>query len=259
MKSRSEVLKDRQASKSEKVEKPSSVERTKPMFDNKDSTLSVKCEECDDVVEVAKLTKRADGRYECSSCAAPIEASKIFKGTEPEKKSKTSAPEIKAEEKPSLEKKSRARSGVFCGECGAEWPYLKGEIVKNCGHAVDSVDDPYKARVRRNVTPSGVVQKPANLDTSPTAVESSEKTEVTFSGNRISITWGRMKFPVGEKHGFKYSDMEIGSHIITVELAPGADRVQAAKSIIADLQKIAERAFEVQYRWYLDKLDVVAK
>lgn len=260
MKSRSEVMKTRSQAAAEK--KTSAAERTVPLPAADVSNVKVTCEACDTELLLGKLEKRADGDYECSECAAPIKVSKtkvdklfngddtdagVVAGDEDEERAA-----IQEEAKP--KKKDGARSGVFCGECGAEWPVLNGEPTNNCGHKAKGVDDPAKATKPKAVTASGV-STPKGTAT----MRIQGEPVVTISGTRVSVAWGKVVFPVGEPRGYKFSNMDIGSHIIARELAPGEDLRQVVAAMIADLRWIADLAFETQFSWYKEKLGIIDK
>lgn len=250
MKSRSEVLAEK---------KKSAAERTVPMFDKKseekpktNGTASssgdmVRCEACEEEMSLAKLDKRDDGQYECMHCAAPIKVGK----------SETKKAESKTEtKKPKLDTKS----GSFCGDCGAEWLVEDdGSFVINCGHTKAlRVDDPRKATKMKGATASGVPNIPPH-DVKTEKPPIGPLPSVSIQGNRISIGWGKCTFPVGEARGMKYANMEIPQQIITVELPEGSDRVKAARDILAELQKIADVAFDTQFKWFCDKLKLLDK
>lgn len=258
MKSRSEVL-------AEKAKKASAAERTvplplekpekKPEVEEKPEPTgdTVTCPACEEKLEIAKLEKREDGSYECSECAAPIPADGKVKAEKP-KADKPKADKPKKDAEASVE----TRTGSFCGDCGAEWPVLNGKTHINCGHTKAlRVDDPRKATNMKGVTASGVANPPdgpPSVHTPP----SYGAPIVAVLGNRISIGWGKTTFPFGEiTNGPKYANFDIPSQIITVDLPEGADRVDAARSIIADLQKIADLAFDTQYAWYKKKLRIL--
>ncbi len=259
MKSRSEVLKSRTT-----AAKPSATERTIPLPNVPvANVLQITCKACEEAMPVAKLEKRADGSYECLHCAAPI-----FGGDDSDEDVEREA--IQEEAKSTV---NAARSGAFCGECGAEWPLLKGIPSINCGHMkARRVSSPAEASKHKPVTASGVAAKTSSVpspaaDITPSCPIPSlvlpfmpiGTPSVSLVGNRLSIAWGKITFPVGEPRGFKFSNMEIGSNIIMRDVGPGEDWREVAKTILADLQWIAEQAFETQYAWYKTKLRIIDK
>jgi hypothetical protein len=71
---------------------------------------------------------------------------------------------------------------------------------------------------------------------------------------RVSLRWGEARMPVD-----RFNHFSVGGHIITADLAPGEDAVEAAERIAADLERIADVLFDRQRRWYLQKLGILAK
>jgi len=248
MKTRSEILAERK--------KKSAEERTRPLFDTdedstteeetstsltpKSSGVIVTCEACESELDTGKLERREDGDFECSECAAPIKFGSKAKKVE----SKKVEPKKERDAKPTEQAENRARSGDYCGECGAEWAVLNGKPLINCGHMKAlRVDDPRKAKKPATVTASGVMNPPTSTPT------------VKIEGNRLSVAWGKTTFPFGEiTDGPKYANFEVPQQFITVDLQPDADRVEEARKVIADLQKIADLVFEAEYTWYKKKL-----
>lgn len=140
----------------------------------------------------------------------------------------------------------------YCGECGAAWPYLNGELLKSCGHvAAERVEHPTEAKKIR--PPAGQqVQSASSPRARPLAVTTvhNAASAAPTPTNRISIPWGEARCPVDQWNNFK-----CGGFIVTVDLAPGENRVEAAKAILADLEQIADLAFQRQHAWYLKKLN----
>jgi hypothetical protein len=263
-------MKTRSQAVSEK--KPSAAERTKPMFDEEAlAPTSLKCEACEEVSKVSDLEKRDDGSYECPHCAAPMEVSEA----KPAKAAKKPAPPVerepgddtdiieqemeeerKAAKKVEASKKEtksvETRTGDYCGDCGAEWPALLGKTQINCGHTkAVRVDDPRKATRMRDVTASGVTNPPAGPISK---VDHPNQPQVAISGRRISLTWGEATFPVAQ-----YSSMKVGNMIMSREVSEGEDPVDVARRMLADLQKIADVAFDTQFAWYRKKLGLIEK
>lgn len=259
MKSRSEVLKSR--SEAVATKKSSTAERTIPL----PNVLEVTCKACEEAMPITKLEKRSDGTYECLHCAAPIFADDSA-DEDVERKA------IQEEAKSSTA--NAARSGAFCGECGAEWPLIKGLPSINCGHMkAKRVSSSAEASKPKPVTASGVASKPASKPTADAGgdlVPASTTTAkipqmpqvvptISLVNNRLSITWGKTIFPVGEPRGFKFSNMDVGANIITRDVQPGEDWREVATTIIADLQWITEQSFNAQYAWYKQKLGIIDK
>lgn len=282
MKSRSEALRSRSD-----VKKKSAAERTPNMFEKKDepktevrekketSSDVVTCEACEAETPIAKLEKDGD-KFRCPECAGVIK----LDGAKPSKKEEKKTPPKEeptddtdagddeeesesAEDVPASEKKTKGpkdgETAGYCGECGSAWPFMDGKPWPNCGHKkAIRVDDPRKATNMKKLTPSGVTvppQGPIEVHVQPT----SSQPTISISGNRLSVGWGKVIFPVGEPRGFKFSNMEVAQQIITVELPEGADRVKAAREILAELQQIADLAFDTQFAWYKQKLGLLDK
>lgn len=265
MKSRSEVLKSRSQVVVEK--KTTAAERTKPMFDDATTApTSVKCDACEETSKISDLEKRDDGTYECPHCANPIEVKGLKKGKKEEappmrepgddtdviEKEMEEDRKAKAKEENSKKAKVETRTSEYCGECGSEWPTLDGKTVINCGHKnALRVDDPRKAKNMRAATPSGVTVPPASpvsMTPNPTAPV------LAVAGRRISLTWGESTFPIAQ-----YSNMKVGNFIMSREVANDEDPVEVARRMLADLQKIADTAFDTQVAWYKKKLGLLDK
>lgn len=263
MKTRSEML----AAKSEK--KSSAAERTVPL--PMKPSGEVHCDVCEEDMESADLTTRADGFLECSSCGAPLDikgAPKVTKELEKPKTKSFSKEERKAIEeakagKDKSKKNVSDRSDtipfptheppdpIYCGECASPWVMANGTLFKNCGHSgALPVSDPRLATkikppagVGTPKIPSGEIAHPVSTSASPT---------ITFSNNRLSIGWPEASFPIVDQ----YNRMKIPSAIVTVELGPNDDRVEVAKKILVELQKIADLSFDVGLAWYKRKLGI---
>ena len=255
MKSRSEVMAAKKSAAERTVplplDKPESKTESKAKSvpdDEPDDDAMVECEACESKLDLRALEKREDGQYECSECAAPIKVGA---------KAKTNGAKAKeSAEEPKKQAVNQARSGNFCGTCGAEWPLLDGQIHINCGHTKAlRIDDPRKATMMKGVTASGAANAPATSPTAHVPPPYAEQPTVILTGNRISIGWGKSSFPYGEiTNGPKYANFEVPTQIVTVELPLNTDRVEAARAILADLQKIADLAFDTQYKWYVARL-----
>lgn len=120
---------------------------------------------------------------------------------------------------------------TYCTTCGSEWPIVKGEIWKNCGHTGGSVGSPRNAS---NYNP------PAGTP------------RATVLGTTLHITRGKATFPT-----VAYGNFHVGPFGASVELMPGMDLIETAARIRADLRKIADDAFAEELAWYEQKLVVV--
>lgn len=82
---------------------------------------------------------------------------------------------------------------------------------------------------------------------------------MTVDGNRITMVWGKVIFPVGEAQGVsKFSNMDIGPFTIS-ETFEQATFLETVRRMIANLQKIAGMAFDTQFVWYKEKLGLLDK
>lgn len=259
MKSRSEVMKTRSQAAAEK--KTSAAERTKPMFDeNAVAPTDVKCEACEEISKIKDLERRDDGTLECPHCAAPMVADKPSKleSKKPPREPGDDTDEIEKELEEERKQKAKdapkntSSSGSYCGDCGAEWPLLKGEVLRNCGHKKAlEVDDPRKAKNMRDVTASGITKVPdgpVQKNDHPTGPS------FALNGRRISLTWGEATFPIAQ-----YSSMKVGNFIMSRELQEGEDPLEVATRMLADLQKIADTSFDTQFAWYRKKLGLIER
>ncbi len=57
----------------------------------------------------------------------------------------------------------------------------------------------------------------------------------------------------------QWNNFKCGGFIVSMDLPPGADRVEAATKILDDLEKIADIAFQREHAWYLKKLGILSK
>ena len=250
MKSRSEVLKNRTATKSP------AAERTVPLpFAHK-----LTCDACEHEFETKNVTQREDGTIECPECGNPM-ATAQWPGEFPKiKKDKTPPPDSDSDVIVSsrLDTTSNAQPSklhhpdMYCGDCGAKWTWEKfvginGGYAINCGHITAiQVDDPRKAK---KLNPPAGHPRP---DPPKDPLESRAPfgtPAVTLTGNRLSITWGECRFPVDQ-----FNSLKVGQIIMTVEHAPDDDRVEVARRMLSDMQKIQDLAFDVQSTWYKNKL-----
>lgn len=252
MKTRAEMMQEKKDAEAKKASKTSAAERTIPILGTE---VSVKCPACDETVTLKGLASRADGKFECPECAAPIESG--VKSTKVEKPA-----EKPAEEKPTKaeETTSGARSANFCGKCGAEWPLINGKVSINCGHTrALRVDDPRKAENMKSVTSSGVASPPAEPPSRYLAPTSpAPTTTVDHDTKRVFASWGKMSFPVGEALGIgKYNNMEIGPFSLSEPFSEGVNLDELVRRMSADMQKMADEAFDTQLVWFKEKLGLL--
>lgn len=261
MRKRSEVIRKRS-----EVDTPksSAEERTLPIPGTEKPSSIQKCGACGDDFDLKEAKQRTDGKYECSHCGAALDTGGPAPPPQPDKKPA------------STELKDPHRK--YCGECASEWPIVDGprgkHFVINCGHTT-AIRVAHPDEAKRNAPPAGLqtrsldVPKPSSdrsdeprpgggsratmpkdnakadygFNTSPPAPK------VVIEGNRMSVLWGKSTFPLG-----MMSNFTVGDVFLSTELPEGANRVAEAKKIIADLKEIADHAFNVQSKWYLEKL-----
>jgi hypothetical protein len=246
-----------------------------------DPNAIVTCAVCEESSKVGDCTKReSDGVLECALCGAPIESApiattnvEIAKENNPDvpmaadvKDPPAKAPATvedndqrveRADEippgpprsktlpfqAPMTETRARTVLGVahppehvpapetYCGECGAQWPIVDGKIWPNCGHEAPSVDSPTKAN--KYNPPAGA-------------------SRARVLGRTLYVTRGRATFPT-----VAYGSFHIGPFNLSAELGPDANIIEVARSLRADLKKIADEAFEEELNWYEQKLATV--
>ncbi len=247
MKSRSEIMRERataEASKSSASSRTLDIPGT-------EGSKTVHCPDCEIDLSTGDLKKRKDGMYECSSCAMPLKV-----GEQPTKK------EVVTETKSEPNKgESTARSKDFCGQCGCEWPLVNGKTVISCGHMrAIRVDDPRKAEQMKQATASGVTNIPSTPVSAHLPPLGTPMPVTTIVGNTIYMSWGKIIFPVGEALGVsKFSNMDIGPFSLTQTVPQGSTVEVTVRGMLADLQKIADLAFDTQFVWYKKKLGVLDK
>lgn len=214
------------------------------------------CSECDEVYNTQLLAKREDHLYECPSCAMPMKEGNRPKASSEkvEKNKETSPPKSNGTPAPKSFS-AIARSGAFCGDCGAEWPLLDGKLHINCGHTKAlRVDDPRKASAMKQVTASGVVNPPEGP---PTQYAMPPNVSFSMDGNRMIANWGKVIFPAGELLGIsKFNNMEVGPFSLSATYEPST-QVQVFDRMLADLQKMADKSFDVQLVWFKQKLGLI--
>lgn len=267
MKKRSEVAAMKKRSEAASSPKPSAEERTVPL----PIEGSMHCDACDEDVSTKDVIRNGD-KVECPNCGADIESLAT--------PTKMSTPAGKPEDKfvdPHPDRK-------WCGDCGTELTIIESGAMKGinfpCGHgAAERVDDPRKAK---RVSPAAGLQTRTHIEvdkrnaedkarndeprpgggsraTVPGTKDSGRETghlnasppapTVTIEGDRISVVWGKSQFPLA-----MMSNFTVGDFFVSKVLPPGTDRVQAAREILADIEKIADEAFDRQRSWYEKKL-----
>lgn len=251
MKSRSEILAERKAAAASS-EKPKQEAQ-------KGAANTIYCKECDETFAVADLTRREDGKYECGSCAMPLSPMTKERALQLASEGGTIRTEPLDKAIASDAKKAKgentARSSSYCGECGAEWPLINGKIHMNCGHVrALRVDDPRKANAMKATTASGAPNPPAGP---PSMHVVPPNVSMTIEGNSLRMAWGKAIFPVGELLGqSKFSNMEIGPFSLT-ETYDSARHDEIVGRMLANLQQMADRAFDVQLLWFKEKLGLI--
>lgn len=253
MKKRSEVAAMKKRSEVVSEKKTSAEERTVPL----PGVGGVyECEACEAKIPAEKIIHNGD-KLECPECGAKIEGALSSDALS------TSAG--KDEDKfvdPHPERK-------WCGECATELTILTSGPMKGinfpCGHGnAERVDDPRKAKrvspaaglqtrtrvevEKRNEEDKTSAKKDTGRDTSALNV-SPPTPMVSVEGDRISVMWGKSTFPLA-----MMSNFSVGEFFVSKILPPGADRVQAAREILSDIEKIADEAFARQRSWYEKKL-----
>lgn len=265
MKKRSEVT----ALKKRSEVKSSAAERTVPLPKIDETSGSVHCDACDEDVEVAKLIIAEGKEPECPNCGASIEslATPTKLSTDQGEPEDKLAPTKSINEQVFVDKHPDRK---WCGECGTELTIIaKGSmagVTFPCGHgAAERIDDPRKAK---RVSPAASLQTRTyheidkrNTDDKVRArtdekgrdngndITSPGAPSITIEGDRISVVWGKSQFPLA-----MMSNFTVGDFFVSKQLEPGADRVKAAREILADIEKIADEAFDRQRAWYEKKL-----
>jgi len=204
-------------------------------------------------MDAAACTTRADGTLECVHCGGPVEAAAFTAAPKPDAPLPRAAAVGWVDPPP-------ARS-VFCGVCGSKWPLVNGKVFPNCGHKVsEATDDPRHATAfappaglntvsEREVERRNAADAAKAVPTPLANVSGGTGVVVAGASNRLSIAWGESRFPVDAYNYFK-----VGSHIVTVDVPEGEDRLAVARAIAADLERIADELFERQRAWYEKKL-----
>lgn len=229
MKKRSEVLK-----------KKSAAERTIPLFEETKLFKpegEVFCDACDETAPVSELTKRADGKFECPHCGAPVEMKVAKKSTpspEPvddEEEDEDEEESESAEDTPPPKKKGEStwQSGVFCAECGTQWAKVNGSIFPNCGHKNKGVKDPSEAK---RILPAAGHRMP--------------------DVKRVRIVYNEAMFRVADYSTFRTPLVELEA-----EVRDGENYQEIQKSLYAEAKKMADEAFNEIYESYMQKLGFI--
>lgn len=231
MKKRSEVMAGK---------KSSAAERTIPLFGEKKLFEKPKgkvvCGSCDEEVAVEDLIENGSKR-ECSECGAPIELPKVSVSVV--KKESTSSPRLveKNEEKMSprgdglkLPKlPNTSETGVFCEECGCQWPRVQDDIWKICGHKCNAVDDPGLARQIKHLAgqPIPVVKK-------------------------IRVVFGEQMYRVADYCTFRSPIVEMEA-----EVGPKDDYREVRERLFLEAKRQVDEAFHEIYESYMQKLGFI--
>lgn len=257
--------------------KTSAAERTESI---PDPDIELCCTECKERFKLREASKRDNGVIECTACGMPVKIESRASVELAEAKNPSTRVDGFAKRAP------KDPDRRFCAECGSEWLFGDdGLPIINCGHVKsERIADPRKAR---NFAPPAGLQTRAeavferlNAEDmkrlaaapsadlgcddrgdrgDPTALEKFGRAATApgpASGNRLSIPWGKARFPYVYPDGTrdKFNAIEVGGHILTIELAPGANAVDVAREMISDLEKIADVLYERQRAWYDKKL-----
>jgi hypothetical protein len=219
----------------------------------KDKTLT--CPACTAQVESTAATPRNQaGDIECHECGCaipdePLPAKASTPVDAPPEASKTTA-DLAAEEDA---KKKPDPAKRYCGRCGTELTWAASTYFYACGHVkadAGVVDDPRDAKGEPVPSPH---RTRADAETAKRNAEDPRTPTLgSESSNRLVIPWGKARLPIDRFNGF-----EVGGFIASVDLAPGEDRVAAAKKILDDLEEIADLAFQRQHIWYAKKLKLL--
>ncbi len=218
------------------------------MFEEEEEkpSILIVCEECNKSFNLKTATKRpSDGRYECTECGMPQMGVQTHLDVPPRKREAE-----KSEKKDTTLVSTKAKvehPKAFCGECGAEWPWVDladedGKYIQNCGHPnAKAVSDPKKAK--KYDPPAGHPRPPVEQ------VMQSGPLTASVSGNRLSMTWGESQFSIDQHNRFK-----VGQVVLTVEFGPKQDIHEVGEQMLQDLEVIADLAFDHQAGWYRKKL-----
>lgn len=252
MKKRSEVTKNKSESS-----KPSAAERTLPMFKDLDvKNITVTCEACDAESRASKLSRRADGSYECPECGAPVEIGKETKKLlDASSKKSTPSPEAvekkktpkappseedeeddededeEEEEKPRPKREGKASGGIYCAICGTQWPMVDGKPWPNCGHNKGHVDDPSMAK---KISPPAGHQMP--------------------SVKKVRVTLPEAMFRVADFCTFRTPSFELEA-----EIKDGEDWIAVKQQLLAAARRAQDEAFNEIHASYMQKLEFIKK
>jgi hypothetical protein len=236
MRKRSEMVK----AKSEP--KPSAAERTKPLFT--DGSL-VKCEACGTVIDLKKLTARADGTHECSTCGAPLDIDALPRQpqTEPARekpKGEETYDHSSSRVDVKMPEQTIMRATMYCGECATTLSEALGKDDKPltffpCGHTgAEVVDSPSKAK---KVKPAAGSQMMPERD-----------------GLRVHVEWGESMFRVAD-----FSSFRVGPISMTFTVQPGTSVSDAVRRARQEMKKLADEEFDQKLEWYREKLGLLKK
>jgi hypothetical protein len=165
----------------------------------------------------------------------------------------------------------------WCGECGAEWTLTNdGQIFITCGHNhAERVDDPRKAKnlkppaglqartehevAKRNAEDEktigdGIAEKMREKGAYREGASSKQGPIVMVDSarpDRVTVGFGEARFPVP---GDQYNHFKTAMISVSTDVAPGENRVDVAERILADVERIAEMAYERELAWYTDRL-----
>lgn len=253
--------------------KPSAEDRTVPMNLDPDEGGNIKCPTCDEVSPGSRVTVRPDGKLECPACGSALPPPSSNAGRlkpVPPPAPETPPAASQAQRRPIA---TEPLPKVYCNECGAEWYRVDDKPFPNCGHTDGFVHDPAKARrynppaghARLTALDGGKGKPTAMIATAgggggslpagvPSVAATSSAVMIARQGNRLTMEWGKTNFMVAQ-----HSSMGVGPFTLSAELPEGANEVDAARSMLADLRKIADEAFDETWKWYQEKLGILDK
>lgn len=234
MKKRSEVMaaKKRSEAEEDSKKKSSASDRTIPLFEEtKLFKNEIRCDACEETSELDDLIRSEKGTYECNHCGARIDVSK------PESKKKESPPSPQPVEK-KLESDPRGKiaklpntsdTGVYCEECGTQWPRVHEEIWKICGHKGNAVDDPSLAKQIKHLAgqPMPVVKK-------------------------VRVVIGEAMFRIADFSIFRTPVVELEA-----EVKPNEDYREVQKRLYLEAKRQADEAFHDIHESYMQKLGFI--
>lgn len=255
MKKRSEV----QAMKKRSEVKASAAERTATLPKVDTSSGSVHCDACDQDIEVSKLIV-VDGKDpECPECGASIESMTVPPKLSTDAGEPGDTPTKSINEQVFVDKHPDRK---WCGECGTELTIiLKGAmagVTFPCGHgAAERIDDPRKAK---RVSPAAGLQTRTHIEVDKRNAEDKGRDvsgrnvtppapSIVVEGDRISVMWGKSTFPLA-----MMSNFTVGEFFVSRKIEPGSSVLEEGRKILADIERLADEAFDRQRAWYEKKL-----